>query len=216
MANPRPLPGQPGVFEDPDTGEKFAIKRARDDDVYDTVLVPDGAVTAGDEFLFFRDLQNKRRIDANIQTPGKLAAGEKLLLDNIGLEINLATGETFPNPSDVKRIAYNALYEFRLSGELIARGPVYKYPSGYGLAGQTQEAGQGIVSIGVASTAARAGLARKHLITGDRHEIEGRLVFEQRQWLAPDIAAAQQLPTLDNNVTVKNMLHGLRSEPATT
>lgn len=216
MALPEPVEGQPGIFVDPDTGERFELRDAFDDDIYDTISIAAGAIAAGSEFVFFQDIGGKRFIDTNIRKPNSLAPGERLLLDNIGNEIRLAGGDVLPNPSDVKKVAYNGLYEARISGKLVARGPLYKYPSGYGLSGQTQEAGQGVLSIGVASTAARAGMARKHLITGDRHDVTARLAFEPRGW-----AVGQQLPqnvqdpVLENVVLVTTMWHGLRSAPST-
>ena len=226
-----PIPGQPGLFRDPSNPEKVInIRDFREGDKYDSVAIPTGPIQFGTTFTFFLNLQGKNNgqqgnIDTDLRTPGKLSAGESMILDRIGLYVASSTGISFPAPQDIKTIVDNAYYRLNINGLLQDEGPAIKFPSGYGLYGQTQESGQGIVSIGVPATASAARLIRKQLLN-QNHEIEGTLVFPQRQWLtqAPSaggggftqtaltpkiVVQAQTSPPEDCSVVVRNFLHGL-------
>lgn len=223
-----PIPGQPGLFRDPSNPEKVInIRDFREGDKYDTVAIPTGAITLGTNFTFFQNLQGKNNglagaIDTNLKTPSKLSAGESMILDRIGLYVRSSTGVSFPAPQDYKTIVDNAYYRLNINGLLQDEGPAIKFPSGYGLYGQTQESGQGIVSIGVPATASAARLIRKQLLN-QNHEIEGTLTFPQRAWLTSSVPATfsatgitpvitvqtQTEPPEDCAVLVTNFLHGL-------
>lgn len=226
-----PIPGQPGLFRDPSNPDKVInIRDFREGDKYDSVAIPTGDITLGSTFTFFLNFQGKNNggqgnIDTNLRTPGKLSAGESMILDRIGLYIASSTGISFPAPQDFKTIVDNAYYRLNINGLLQDEGPAIKFPSGYGLYGSTQESGQGIVSIGVPATASAARLIRKQLLN-QNHEIEGTLTFPQRQWLTqatdaggggfttagitPKITVRTSAETpLDCAVVVKNFLHGL-------
>ncbi len=218
-----PIPGQPGLFRDPSNPEKIInIRDFREGDKYDTIAIPTGAITAGTEFIFFQNFQNKREVDTNLKTPTKLSAGESMILDRIGLYVKSSTGLSFPTPQDYKTIIDNSYYRLNINGLLQDEGPAVKFPSGYGLYGSTQESGQGIVSIGVPATASAARLIRKQLLN-QNHELEGKLTFFSRQWLLnapavfPDAAATmpsvvvttQQEPAANAGVLIMNLLHGL-------
>lgn len=226
-----PIPGQPGLFRDPSNPEKIInIRDFREGDKYDSVAIPTGQIAFGTTFTFFQNLQGKNNgpqgnLDTNIRTQSKLSAGESMILDRIGLYICSSTGISFPAPQDFKTIVDNAYYRLNINGLLQDEGPAIKFPSGYGLYGQTQESGQGIVSIGVPATASAARLIRKQLLN-QNHEIEGTLTFPQRQWLTQATSAggggfsltaltpkinvqAQTSPAENCAVVVRNMLHGL-------
>lgn len=226
-----PIPGQPGLFRDPSNPDKIInIRDFREGDKYDSVAIPTGSITAGTTFTFFQNLQGKANgaqgaLDTNLKTPSKLSAGESMILDRIGLYICSSTGISFPAPQDYKTIVDNAYYRLEINGLLQDEGPAIRFPTGYGLYGQTQESGQGIVSIGVPATASAARLIRKQLLN-QNHELSGTLTFPQRQWLTQATSAggggfsaaaitpkvnvqAQTVPAEDCSVVVRNMLHGL-------
>lgn len=220
-----PIPGQPGLFRDSegDPNQIFNIRDFREGDKYDTIAIPTGNVVAGTEFLFFQEVQNKRMTDTNFRTQSKLSAGESMVLDRIGLAIRSATGIAFPPPQDVKSIMDNAFYRLEINGLLQDEGPAIKFPSGYGLYGQTNENGQGIVSVGVPATASASRLLKKQLLN-QNHELLGRLRFDDRPWLtqgatplfanaagvvpAITVQAATNPPS-NAAVLVVNYLHGL-------
>ena len=225
-----PIPGQPGLFRDAegaDPNQIINIRDFREGDKYDTIAIQTGPITLGTTFTFFQNLQGKNNgpqgnIDTNLRTQSKLSAGESMILDRIGLYIRNSTGVSFPAPQDFKTIVDNAYYRLNVNGLLQDEGPAIKFPSGYGLYGNTQESGQGIVSIGVPATASAARLVKKQLLN-QNHEIEGTLTFPQRQWLtqgSPPIfsalaitpvinVTAQTDPPQSAAVLVTNFLHGL-------
>ena len=97
---------------------------------------------------------------------------------------------------------------------VIAEGPLYKWPSGYGLSGMTNENNQGIVSIGVPSTAARRPLAKEHYIT-DKHQINATVTFEDRAWDTNSTSLSGAAIVLNAPVHIKVYLGGLIGTAAT-
>ena len=227
-----PIQGQPGLFRQVDeaTGQPTSntvvnIRDFREGDKYDTVALPTGQIAAGTEFTFFNNLQGKQQgVDTNLRTPSKLSAGESMVLDRIGIHVRLSTGVAFPAPQDVKSILENSFYRLKINDILQDEGPSIKFPSGYGLYGMTNENGQGIVTNGVPATASTARLVKKQLLN-QNHELDGRLRFDQRQWListvlgAAPFTAGDELtsivvqtstnPPRNAAVLVTNFLHGL-------
>lgn len=227
-----PIQGQPGLFRQVDeaTGQPTSntvvnIRDFREGDKYDTVALPTGTITAGTEFTFFNNLQGKQQgVDTNLRTSSKLSAGESMVLDRIGIYVRLSTGVAFPAPQDVKTILDNSFYRLKINDILQDEGPAIKFPSGYGIYGQTNENNQGIVTNGVPATASTARLVKKQLLN-QNHELDGRLMFNQRQWLTSTVlgpapfTAGDELPVItvttgtnpprNAAVLVTNYLHGL-------
>ncbi|NJN63459.1 MAG: hypothetical protein HC882_00345 [Acidobacteria bacterium] len=224
MMDLQPVEGQPGLFRDPQNPETiYNIRDFREGDKYDSIVIPTGLIDFGAEFYFFRDTQNKRNTDTNIKTPQKLSSGESMILDRIGLYVRSSTGQSFPVPQDYKSVLENCYYTLKINDILQDEGPAIKFPSGYGLYGNTQENGQGIVSIGVPATASAARLIKKQLLN-QNHQIEGVLRYDQRPWLlAANGGVFATAASLQANVTVQtqtdppancgvvmvNLLHGL-------
>lgn len=214
----QPIEGQPGLFRDSDTGQVVNIRDFRESDKYDTIVIPANTViAAGTEFQFFSDLNLKNSTDTNLKTARKLSAGESMVLDRIGLYFRLAVGNTTTFPRDLKKVFENSYYRLRINEILQDEGPAVKFPSGYGIYGQTNENDQGIVSIGVPATASAARLVKKQMLN-QNHELEGVLRFDARNWaVAPGAGSALgpipqgfvMTPTLDEPVMITNYLHGL-------
>jgi len=208
----QPIEGQPGLYRNSQTGEIVNIRDFRESDKYDSVLVPPGAIAFGTEFTFFQDVQGKLLTDSNIKTPRKLSAGESMVLDRIGLYFRLATGDVVSLPRDIKKVIENAFYRLNINGILQDEGPCIKFPSGYGLYGQTTETDAGIVSIGVPATASASRLVKKQLLN-QNHELDGVINFSNRQWLITALAAAgapaYAPPVIEQSLIVTNYLHGL-------
>ena len=214
----QPIEGQPGLFRDTDTGQVVNIRDFRESDKYDTIVIPAGtAIAAGTEFQFFADLNLKNTTDTNLKTSRKLSAGESMVLDRIGLYFRLAVGDNLSVPRDLKKVFENSYYSLRINEILQDEGPAVKFPSGYGIYGQTNENDNGIVSIGVPATASAARLVKKQMLN-QNHELQGVLRFDARNWasaaangqgsaLGP--ATFTQVPTLDEPAMVTNYLHGL-------
>jgi hypothetical protein len=205
----RPIKGEPGKFLDTVSGDVLDISDYREDDKWDTIFAPAGAVVAGTEFIFFRDIQQKRNIDTNFTQVSRLSAGEEVIVDRVGFTVRNATGNLLPTPSDIKKVVENGFLDVRVNRLLLLQGPAIKFPSGYGLSGNTVETGQGIVSVGVPSTAAAARLLKTQLLTS-AHEVEATITFQPRPWaVAAGLAQGDSMPTFDTAMFFTVWLHGM-------
>lgn len=202
-----PVEGQPGLFRDQETGQIMNIRDFRESDKWDTIAVPAGEIVPGTQFIFFADIQGKREVDTNIKTPRKLSSGESMVLDRIGLYFRSAVGNVINVPRDVKKVVDNAYYRMKINDILQDEGPAVKFPSGYGLYGNTTESDAGIISIGVPATASASRLIKKQLLN-QNHELEGLLRFDPRQWLAAQ-GITYVNPSTEEPILVTNFLHGL-------
>jgi hypothetical protein len=213
----QPIEGQPGLFRD-EAGQVVNIRDFRESDKWDDVVIPSGlAITPGSALEFFSNLQGKKNVDTNIKTQRKLSAGESMVLDRIGLYFRLAVGNTIVFPRDIKKVVENTYYRLTINDILQDEGPSIKFPSGYGMYGNTTENDAGVVSIGVPATASAARLVKKQLLN-QNHEISGVMSFDSRTWLTGTAGGTggSELggityvdPTLDNPVIITNYLHGL-------
>ncbi|MCP4244672.1 MAG: hypothetical protein GY772_29365 [bacterium] len=201
----QPIEGQPGLFRDTASGQVVNIRDFRESDKYDTIRIPGEVIQPGTEFVFFQDIQGKREVDTNIKTPRKLSAGESMVLDRIGLYVRLAVGNQDVVPFGIKKIVENSFYRLKINDILQEEGPSIKFPSGYGLYGNTTENGTGIVSIGVPATASASRLVKKQMLN-QNHELDGIMRFDARNWIPnytnPDTE-------LQGDILVTNYLHGL-------
>ena len=211
----QPIEGQPGLFRDTDTGQVVNIRDFRESDKYDSVVIPpQELVPTGTEAIFFQDVQGKRETDSNIKTPRKLSAGESMVLDRIGLYFRLAVGNSITSGRDIMKIVENSFYSLKINDILQDEGPAIKFPSGYGLYGNTTENNTSIVSVGVPATASASRLIKKQMLN-QNHELNGTLRFDARTWTnAPNpagFASTVQVvqPTLDTALIITNYLHGL-------
>jgi hypothetical protein len=211
----QPIEGQPGLFRDTDTGQVVNIRDFRESDKYDSVVIPPNEVVpTGTESIFFQDVQGKRETDSNIKTPRKLSAGESMVLDRIGLYFRLAVGNAITSGRDIMRIVENSYYRLTINDILQEEGPAIKFPSGYGLYGNTTENNTSIVSVGVPATASASRLIKKQMLN-QNHELNGTLRFDARTWTAAPnpagfantVSVAQ--PQLDTALIITNYLHGL-------
>jgi hypothetical protein len=208
-----PVTREAGMFLLPD-GRKVKIADTRYGAVWDTVAQPAGAVTAGTELVFFENLQNKRMIDTSLNTNGRIPAGTELILESVGLYILSAFGSLTPAPGDVKQFVDAAYLNFRINGITQQDGPAVHFHSGLGFAGNTNESGQGIISLGVAATGSVRLLDIPQLITKD-HDIRAVLRFDDRIWAgtAPQPGAvfetsAERMPDLSTAVAARIVLQG--------
>jgi hypothetical protein len=207
MAAMVPIEGQPGLFRDQESGQVLNVRDFRESDKWDTVAIPAGVIDPGTQFIFFADIQGKRETDTNIKTPRKLSSGESMILDRIGLYFRLVVGDVVTVPRDIKKVADNAYYRMKINDILQDEGPAIKFPSGYGLYGQTTETDAGIVSIGVPATASASRLIKKQMLN-QNHELEGLLRFDPRTWLTTQ-GIVYTNPVLEQPLLVTNYLHGL-------
>jgi hypothetical protein len=211
----QPIEGQPGLFRDTDTGQVVNIRDFREGDKYDSTVIPSQEVIqTGTEILFFADIQGKRDTDSNFKTARKLSAGESMVLDRIGLYFRLAVGNSITSGRDIMKVVENCFYRLTINDILQDEGPAIKFPSGYGLYGNTTENNTSIMALGVPATASAARLIKKQMLN-QNHELQGLMRFDPRTWCAAPNPAGFLLPvnvvqpTLDTPVITTNYLHGL-------
>jgi len=203
----REIPGKPGALFIEELGVEIDIRDLRWDSKYDSVSIAAGAMVAGTQFVFWRDLGGKQAIDTNISSPNRLAAGEVMLLKRVGVYIRSASGNLMVPTADFKRCVDDAYLRYTLNDLLVAEGPLFKFQSGYGFVGS--EAGApGIISNGVASTSAADMLNRDQVVTKDM-DLGGVMTFFDRNWTAgQNIGANDRMPTFTTPVVVTAVWHG--------
>jgi hypothetical protein len=203
-----PVKGKPGVFLNKLTGTIVNIVEWREDDKYDTAEIVAGAIAAGTTFNFFQNLNQKSLIDTNLTTPSRLSGGEEMIVDRVWAYLPMGVGNALPPPADLKKIVDDGYMKFTINRLDLCEGFLAKFPSGYGLSGNTVETGQGIVSLGVPSTAAAAKLVREQELNSN-HDLAAVLTFFPRTW------ATAIAPTTTVMVHVKAGFHGLVRAAAT-
>ena len=198
----RAVPKEPGRYFDDSTGKFVDIVDYRDGDKYDTVARASGAITAGAEDELFRDISSKDKIDTNLDTSRRISQGEQMLVRRIGVDVLPCFGDIRPTVADIKRVAYGGYLNLQLNHRDVASGPLYTFPSGYGLAGSTVENNTNVVSIGVPSTAAQRQLEKSHWLTSDQ-DISCTIKYYDHTF---DTA---NMPTLATRAHVRVFLGGL-------
>lgn len=205
-----PVKGKPGYFFNRITQKYTFIAEWREDNKYDTVKLTALTVTAGTEKNFFRDLTDKELIHTNLSTPRRLPAGEEMLVDRAWVYVPTAFGNTVISGSDYKKVVENGYIKFQINRKDVSEGPLWAFPSGYGIAGQTTENATGIFSIGVPSTAAASKLKREQYMTSD-HDMDAKLTFPALATWDTNVA----MPTMVNYTQIKAGFHGTVRSAAT-
>lgn len=183
-----PVRKRPGLYYNTDTKAFFNLVEYRDEDRYDTVSLASGSLTGLPRLDLFKDLGSKNKIDSNLDTARRLSQGEEMIIRRVGVDIPQAYGNIIKTGADVKKVAYNGYLEIKVNKFIIASGPLYAFPCGYGVTGSTVENNTSALTIGVASTAAVRNLEKSHEITSD-HDLEGEIRFEDRTWDASNVAS---------------------------
>lgn len=200
-----PVRGQPGVFVIAGTGETIKIEEYRDDAVYDTVDLQSGTTStaAGTETLFFDNLANKKKRDTNVLQAHKLPQNWELVVMKFGFYAHSYTGNTAATPADLKKVYENATLNIVLNEVPIADGWVLNYQAGVGLAGNTVETGQGVISPGTPSIAAAPTLLVPQRIVTN-HYVGATIRFDAFSWTT----TAYAQPSLSVGLTAKVLLRG--------
>jgi hypothetical protein len=214
MANPSVVPGKSaGELYIPAVGKTIKLVEWREDDFYDSVDVPDGAMAAGATFEFFRDLSNKNLQHTNLRTARRIPAGSEFIMSRIGVLPAQARGNVVADFEDVVKLAYAACLVFKLNDRLISEGPVVKYQSGLGVTGSVATTvaamTKSMATVGVPSAAAAPSLLVSQPV-GDDDDLQATLEFRNNSWLA---GGAMPTFAADNVVTL--LLHGFIKKPST-
>lgn len=212
----KPIKGNPGRFLDTDSGRVLNISEYREDDKYDTIVVANtsaNGIDDGTQFYFFRDIERKLPIDTNFTQPSRLGAGEKMVVDRIGLSVENSFGNNPVGIEDFIKVVWNAHLRINVNTLLLTEGPAIKYASGYGLSGSISGMAamvDGVLNIGSPSPAAVSRLLKTQTLTAE-HEILGILTYFSRQWVKGYIGnGTYEIPEIDKDgIFIKCWLHGL-------
>lgn len=183
-----PVRKRPGLYYDTNAKAFFNLVEYRDENKYDTVALGSGSLSALPTLDLFKDLGSKKKIDTNFDTPRRLTQGEEMLIRRVGVDIPLAYGNTVVTVNDAKKALYGGYLTVEVNKFEVAAGPLYVFPSGYGMAGGATENNVSVFSNGVPSTAAIRNLEKTHEITSD-HDITGTIKYEDRTWDTSNMAS---------------------------
>lgn len=211
----KPIKGHPGRFLDTSSGQVLNISEYREDDKFDTICIYGMAkelITEGKQYVFFRDIERKQKVDTNFTQPSRLSAGEQMVVDRVGTSIEAAAGDDLVDDTDFVKIAANAHFQVNVNSILLTEGPMIKYAAGYGYSGvgdtSTMSA---VMNIGIPSPAAVTRLLKTQTLT-EKHEIIGYLTFFDRNWADWTRGTPLELSMpefIGPFIFVKAWLHGL-------
>jgi hypothetical protein len=192
-------------------GKVIKLVEWREDDFYDTVCTADPSaaaalVAAGTSFEFFRDLSNKNLQHTNLRTARRIPAGSEFIMTRVGVVPNQSFGNVVAVPAEIVKLAYAATLTFKINDRLISEGPLYKYQSGYGVAGSTTENATGYVTIGVPSAAAAPSLLVAQPVQDD-DDLVATVDFKSNGWQAGAV-----MPTI-KGMGISLVLHGFIKKP---
>jgi hypothetical protein len=207
MASLVPTGKAAGEYTIPELGKTIKLVEWREDDFYDTVQQATGLSTAGTTLEYFRDLTSKNLQHTNLKTPRRIPSGSEFILQRIGVVIAQAVGATVQIAADILLAAYAATLTFKINERLISEGPLFKYQSGYGMAGGTTANNTSLITTGVPSAAAAPQLLVQQTIN-DQADLQGTIEFKACGWLA-----TTTMPTFTNAPAFGLMLHGLVKKP---
>lgn len=200
----------PGELFIPALGKTFQQVELREDDVYDTVAITAGAIAAGTEYEWFRDIQNKNEQHTNMPNPRRISAGDEVAVFRIGVHPREAQGQELPSTLDVKKVFGNAHLLLKFNKRIITDGPAIKYPSGYGLSGSSNEvaaAGIAFHSVGVPSVAAAPTLFVPQQLK-DNDDMTAKLRFPNAAWVT-----GYTVPTIDLDLLISIFMRGVIKSP---
>lgn len=205
MANmPVAVPGkEPGEVIIPALGRSFKQIELREDDIFDTVQQGSGSIAAGTELVLFRDLSDKNEQHTSLKASRKLPAGDEAAIFRVGVHVRQALGNDVPTTSDHMKIYENGVLDLKFNRRQVTFGPLLKYQSGYGLAGNAS----GTTSNGVPSAAAAPTLFVPQQLN-DSDDINGLLKFPGGAWITSYTA-----PSLGARNIITAFMHSVIKSP---
>lgn len=216
MPNIAPIKGKPGEYKTA-TGTVKLVEW-REDWRFDTVVVVGsaaGVLTQGQTWEFFRDLQGKDLIDANIPQPRRISRGEDFTVNGIGVHIGCRrAGAASLTLNEVFHFIAERMYlNLKINKDDIAEGPLMAFQSGLGVAGFSNDPTPdgNVLTNGVASLGAVRPLLVQQELTAE-HDISATLTNFGAGWITaatpPAAAYVHSTVAAANGVFVKLLLNG--------
>ena len=206
MTNLRPDLQPNPILVTPD-GKRYQTGEYHRARIYDTIVIPAGAV-ATDVLKFFNPA-NKSPLDTNINSQAKIPAGQVLMITRVGIDVLPVRGNTQISGSDWKKVMNAFFLDFKVNKIEVALGPLPHFPPGWGLSGFTQEAGQSVVSNGVANDSAPVGLISGVTIDNNYEMLASVQAPLRTPW---DVGVAR--PVLDNALYLQLTVEGMQFQAA--
>ncbi len=144
--------GKPGELNIEGVGvRKFADMRQ--DFIYDRVQIA-ATNAAGTELWFFRDIQNKTRLETNMSQSARLPEGQQAVVYGVNFVL-----EPHTPPLDAEEILTLGYGEFILDDDnRVMSGPILVFPQRYGMYGNimttANDSQEGVVTNGIPSPGA--------------------------------------------------------------
>lgn len=208
-----PVPGSTGEYEVEGLGFKFKMADWRMGDLKDSVQTPD-AINAGTKLYVFRDVTGKNTQHNNQDNnAGRMAAHTELIINRISVYVPQAVGGTLITDSDIIKVTHAASLEVIFNSDRkVAEGPLFQFPSGYGVTGSTTRNATGVVTNGAANVAGAPQMLVAQRL-GPNDSFRGEITFYDNSWLtltAGSVGAAiTAFPALSIRLVLTCMLEGL-------
>jgi len=160
--------GNPGEFYIEGVGVR-TFADMRQDMIWDRVGGSIGtAIAAGDDFVFFRDTQDKSRYETSMRQQSTLPLGQEGLIYRIG-----AMPDIMETAEDQQLMIQGGFVDFVLDdNNIVKSGPMWTFPCAYGTYGNimTTEATEtpGCITNGVPSAGANPRLMLPHYLSNGR------------------------------------------------
>ena len=198
-------PKRPGELFIPELNRVIRITKTREGTYYDTVEFASGVQTKGDEKILYRDFTNRFSQPTNIARTGKLPNNVEMAVYRTGIMVLQATANTPAVPRDVLKAAYGLVFFFQINDRVIVDSyPLYILPTGFGVAGMTNENNTGLATIGVPSAAASPQLFQPQpLFTGD--DLDAKITVKENAW----ITGGSTMPNFTNAVYTTHHIYGV-------
>lgn len=204
MAAAIPVKGKPGVFYIPSLGQQFKAQELTEDSFFDSVFQAAGTIALGTKLQFFDAAQTKNFQHTNITTVRRIPAQVEFSLTRLGVQIAQAVGNSLVTDADILKVGYTGALYFGLSKQQIAQGPLWKYPGGYGMVGQTNRSGTGVVNNGVGSPGAVPPLVVNQPVS-EKDDLNGYVRYDDATWITGYVG-----PVTDGITVLTLNLHGIQ------
>lgn len=207
-----------GTIKDTVTGEEFEDVNVRSDTLHDTVLFVSGSQAAGTKRVVFRDVQDKDVIHTTLTQSKKVPENNIMKMNRVGVYVLQANGNALSVIDDVLKLICGAYMSFKLNSQEIVKGPLYKFPSGFGATGSTTANNRSLVTVGPPSLVAVPELEQEQILT-DKTELNTTIEVTGADWITSTkitSATTYTQPSFSIDVPVAVHFGGLIEKPTNT
>ena len=204
-----------GQIVDMATGERYDDVTGRSDTYFDSTLFVGIAQVAGTKKYLFRDLSSKDLLHTNLTQTKKIPENSTMSMNTIGVHVMQANGNVVTGFDNIVKTVHSQVLVFKLASREVVKGPLFKYPSGFGLGGQTTENARSVVTIGPPTPAAVPPLAQTQPLS-DKTELNVTIEGNAADWISTtNFASATSYvqPTLTADLVVQVHFGGLIEAP---